>query len=98
MNNVATTILSQLGGGKFIAMTGSKNFVGSDDTLSFWTPLTNGINRVSITLDCNDTYRVTFSKWNARKLESVIVHTVGNVYADQLGDIFTNQTGLLVRL
>lgn len=32
---VSQTILSQLGGNRFIAMTGSKNFVGSDDALSF---------------------------------------------------------------
>jgi len=32
---VSQTMLSQLGGNRFIAMTGSKNFVGSDDALSF---------------------------------------------------------------
>jgi hypothetical protein len=32
---VSQTILSELGGNRFIAMTGSKNFVGSDDALSF---------------------------------------------------------------
>ena len=32
---VSQTILSQPGGNRFIAMTGSKNFVGSDDALSF---------------------------------------------------------------
>jgi hypothetical protein len=32
---VSQTILSQLGGNRFIAMTGSKNFVESDGALSF---------------------------------------------------------------
>jgi hypothetical protein len=89
---VANTILAQLGGNKFLAMTGAKNLVGGDDTLRFKIPASNGINHVSITLDCNDTYRVTFG--NFRKLELRIVHTVGNVYADQLRELFTNQTGL----
>ena len=92
MNHVAHTILTQLGGGKFLAMTGAKNLVGSDDTLAFKIPACNGINHVAITLDCNDTYRVTFSKF--AKLELRIVHTQGNVYADQLRELFTSQTGL----
>lgn len=98
MSAVAKTILQQLGGGRFVAMTGAKDFVSSDDTLRFTIPLSNGINRVSITLDCNDTYRVTFNKWNARKLQNLIVYSVGDVYADQLQTVFTNQTGLLTRL
>lgn len=91
----AEIILSQLGGNKFLAMTGAKNLISSgDDTLYFFIPLSNGINRVSITLDVNDTYRVTFSKYRPRKFDSVIVHTQGDVYADQLRAVFTNQTGL----
>jgi hypothetical protein len=93
---VANTILAQLGGNKFLAMTGAKNLVGSDDTLSFRIPASNGINHVSVTLDCNDTYRVTFGKF--AKLELRIVHTQGDVYADQLQTLFTDQTGLLTRL
>jgi hypothetical protein len=30
---VANTILEQLGGGRFIAMTGAKSFVGGEDSL-----------------------------------------------------------------
>lgn len=95
---IAQTILAQLGGNKFIAMTGAKDFVGGDDTLRFKIPKSNDINLVRVTLDFNDTYRVTFSNWNARKLAERIVHTVDNVYADGLRDLFENQTGLYTRL
>lgn len=95
---IARTILSQLGGNRFAAMTGAKNFVAGNDGLSFAIPTANGINRVNVTLDCNDLYRVTFSKWNARKLCNVIVHTVGGIYCDMLAPLFTEQTGLYTRL
>jgi hypothetical protein len=93
---IAQTILTQLGGNRFLAMAGAKNLVGGNETLSFKIPASNGINHVAITLDCNDTYRVTFSKY--AKLQLRIVHTVGNVYADQLRALFTDQTGLAVSL
>ena len=96
--NIPETILKQLGGARFIAMTGAKQFVADGDGLTFWIPLKNGINNVNITLDCDDTYRMTFNKWNSRKLENRIVYTVGNVYFDQLQDIFTEQTGLYTHL
>ena len=35
---VANTILQQLGGNKFRVMTGAKNFVGSNDALTFRLP------------------------------------------------------------
>lgn len=98
-NNVPQTILSQLGGNRFIAMTGCKNFVGSNDTLSFALPRkTNDITHVAITLDVNDLYRVEFRKWNARKLDMQIVATHNDVYCDMLQEIFTKETGLYTRL
>lgn len=93
---IAQAILAQLGGNKFLSMTGAKNLVNGGETLSFAIPASNGINHVAITLDCNDTYRVTFSKF--RKLALTIVHTQGDVYADQLRALFTDQTGLAVSL
>lgn len=95
---IAATILSQLGGNKFLAMTGAKNLINCGEGLRFSIPNSNGINRVEITLDCDDTYRVTFSKYNSRKLTTLIVHTVAGVYADMLQELFTNQTGLYTRL
>ena len=98
-NTVAQTILSQLGGNRFIAMTGCKNFVGSADTLTFkLARVINGVSHVAITLDVNDLYRVEFRKWNARRLDMTIVAVHSDVYADQLRTIFENETGLLTSL
>jgi hypothetical protein len=94
---IATEILKQLGGNRFIAMTGAKNLIDAGEGLRFAIPNSNGINRVEITLEPGDTYRVTFTKFNARSLATRIVHTVGNVYCDQLQELFTNQTGLYTK-
>jgi hypothetical protein len=91
---IAQTIYQQLGGNKFKVMTGAKNFYADGDGLSFWIPLKNGINNINITLDVDDTYRMTFNKFNTKKLHNVIVYTVTGVYFDQLQKIFTDQTGL----
>ncbi len=94
MTQIAQTIYQQLGGNKFKMMTGAKNFMADGDGLTFWIPLKNGINNINITLDVNDTYRMTFNKWMPKKLQNMIVYTVANVYFDQLQKIFTEQTGL----
>lgn len=99
MTNVAQTILSQLGGNKFIAMTGSKDFVGSENNLTFkLARVINGVSHVSITLDVNDLYRVEFRKWNARRLDMTIVAVHSDVYADMLRPLFENETGLITSL
>ena len=94
---IANEILKQLGGNRFITMTGAKNLIDAGEGLRFAIPNSNGINRVEITLEPGDTYRVTFTKLNARLGTIRIVHTVGNVYCDQLQELFTNQTGLYTK-
>jgi hypothetical protein len=95
---VAETILAQLGGARFKMMTGAKNFVGGSDSLSFSIPKAKkGINKVRIVLKANDLYQVTFFKLG----RSLIVNTIAikeDIYADQLQEIFTNETGLYTRL
>ena len=61
--SVARTILSQLGGNKFAAMTGAKNFVDCGDALS----MRIGRNKTSsnylkITLNMMELYDVRFSR------------------------------------
>jgi len=100
--SVAKTILEQLGGNKFIAMTGAKNFMSGSNYLIFSLPgskgfTKNAINRVMISLNSLDTYDIVFSR--IRKNSSpVIIEEVNNVYNDQLQDIFTNITGLNTKL
>lgn len=98
-NVIAKTILAQLGGNRFVAMTGSKDFVATENGLTFkLAKVYNGISHVNVTLDCDDTYIVTFNKWNARKLDMHIVARHVGIYCDMLQDLFTNETGLYTTL
>lgn len=95
---VAKTILAQLGNNRFVAMTGAKNLVGGENSLSFSLPrgAKNGINKVKITLDPSDTYTVEFFKY--RNFDLKLISESDNVYCDMLQEIFTNHTGLYTKL
>ena len=92
---VANEILRQLGGNRFIAMTGARMFVGSEDSLSFSIPgniTKNHFNKVRIVLKPTDTYTVSFFKIRGVHIDMISERTM--VYADNLRDVFTNFTGL----
>lgn len=97
MTNVdtAVTILNQLGGKRFTAMTGAKNFgiVSGGNGIGFMIPRSNGIRGVRIILSGLDLYDMVFldSKFD-------LVREFKGVYNDQLQDIFTEVTGLSTRL
>ena len=57
---VAQEILRQLGGGRFVAMTGASQIVGDDKALQFRIPLSRKgrINKFRIVLEPTDTYTV----------------------------------------
>lgn len=96
-NSIAQTILTQLGGSRFIAMTGAKNLLNGGDYLQFDLPrgfATNKANKCRVTLNASDTYTLTFYKWNARKLELTVISEAPDLYADNLRSAFTNATGL----
>lgn len=99
---VANTILAQLGGRRFITMTGATSFSGSANALGFRVPSRMTKNRISgvrITLDPNDTYTVKFLA--QRRAPSFEVYTVAEhsmIYADQLETIFSTETGLATHL
>lgn len=95
---IAQTILSQLGGKRFIVMTGSKNFVDHGDALFFWLAKNSSrANRCKITLDANDTYTVEFMRYS-KLLDFTPVKKLEGVYCDQLQEVFTSVTGLYTRL
>lgn len=98
---VANTILSQLGGNRFCAMTGASNLVAGDSFLQFKIPARmakEGINRVKITLDPSDTYTVEFYKiGRAPKFQVNKVCQYSDVYNHGLADLFTSVTGLYTR-
>ena len=97
-HEAATEILKQLGGNKFLVMTGSKN-LSFDKDYSLNMRLTR--NKLSaqwlkIRLNGLDLYDFTFTKLVKNTL--VTVKTVENVYNDQLQKVFTSNTGLYTHL
>ena len=99
MENVAQTILAQLGGRKFIAMTGAKNLINEGNGLTCKIGRNGkGVTHFRVTLDLSDTYKVEFFKWNARALELKLLTEFEGVYCDQLRELFTAQTGLYTSL
>ena len=96
---IADTILAQLGGRMFIAMTGAKHFTfGEKGELSFQLPARfakDGINGVRIELTAADDYTLTFSRINVRAREMVkTIATEEGVFCDTLRSTFTRVTGL----
>lgn len=92
-NTVAQTILAQLGGGVFQAMTGAKNLTASEDTLTFGIGRNSQrINRVEITLNASDTYDLKF--WRITKKSWKVVKEISDIYVSELREVFTDTTGL----
>jgi len=92
----AGEVLRQLGGNKFIAMTGANSFVRDDEkqTILFKVPhAQNRIKYVKIRLNVMDTYDVEFLSRNG-----VLIEKVDGVYNDQLQSTFTEHTGLYTYL
>jgi hypothetical protein len=90
----ANTILTQIGGNKFLAMTGAKNLLDLNGGLQFDLPrgAKNKASKVRIVLDDSDTYTVTFFK--KQKWDFLPISSREDVYADMLRDVFTSETGL----
>ena len=110
---VAQTILEQLGGNKFVVMTGAKNFVADGNTLRMTLPKNmSKANRLYITLDADDTYTMRFFKFTPSKLKvdhkkgiaefteekTKEVKTYKGVYFDMLQELFTEVTGMYTHL
>ena len=82
---VANNILAQLGGHRFVVMTGATQVYGSADALQFALPARSakGIAKVRIVLDPSDTYTVTFyKKTRDRFAPGIPVAELGMVYAE----------------
>jgi hypothetical protein len=94
----AEEVLQQLGGRRFIAMTGAKNFVKNDKdkSITFKIPRAkDGITHVMITLNASDTYTVNFLSIRGNNIKQ---KPVKGVYNDQLQSVFTQYTGLYTSL
>jgi len=93
-NQVTETIYQQLGGNRFVVMTGAKNFVAYPDLLEFTIPRNmSKANRVRVYYEPgSDLYTVTFNKTTG--LSNVELQRFEDVYADQLRSLFTQVTGM----
>lgn len=100
---IAQTILQQIGGNKFIVMTGSKKLLdmGNGLRMNLARNKTQA-NRLEITLDgATDTYSMRFYKQVITKDFAVKITEITQldmVYCDMLEETFTSVTGLYTRL
>ena len=93
----AAEILKQIGGNRFIAMTGAKGFAFSDKYMSFKIGRNSkGINFVRIGHNAKDLYDMEFGFVSTRGIK--VKKKVKGVYADMLGTMFKKYTGMNVRL
>lgn len=94
---VANTILAQLGGQRFIAMTGANSFTGDTNRLIFALPRNpSRINKIEITLNGSDLYDIagySIRGTTVRKISGRLM-----VSAENLCAAFTSLTGLDTRL
>ena len=98
---IATEILRQLGGSRFVAMTGAKHVFASDEgrTLQFRLPSSfakDGINAVRVTLEDSDTYTVRYFRVRGTNVKPMGEDEL--VYADCLRRTFERRTGLSTSL
>ena len=95
---IAQTILSQLGGNKFVAMTGSKNFLAVENGINM--KLTRNKCKAQwlrITLNGKDLYDMKFYSAD-KELNKTTKVQYNDVYFDQLQNLFTQATGLYTSL
>ena len=111
--NTPKSIFEQLGGNRFVVMTGAKNFLATGNGLRFQIGRNaSKANRVEITLNGLDLYDIRFYKYVPSKVvvnhkkgtatwkEEVneTVKTFEDIYNDMLPDIFTMVTGMYTTL
>ena len=89
------TILNQLGGYRFITMTGARSLVDTGDGLMFQLPerfARAGINKIVVTLNANDYYDL--QAWRIKGVDCRLIEERTNVPAETLRETFTRLTGL----
>lgn len=108
---IANTIYQQLGGGRFVVMTGTKDMIAINNGLKM-SLARNGskANRLEITLNGADLYDMKFYHYTPWRFstrggqfreypeKTTVVKEYKNCYFDQLQELFTNVTGMYTRL
>ena len=94
---VAETIMSQLGGSKFTAMTGAKALTHGKDNVHITIPKNKSpANRLKITLNSKDLYNLDFAK--QKGLDYDVVKSFKDIDAENLRKVFTDYTGMKTSL
>ena len=97
MATVASEILRQLGGYKFIAMTGAKCYSDNNgNTLVTKFKGSRVANIMYITLNSMDLYDIKICKYSGLNVKTV--KEINNCYDDMLTEIFEETTGLRTSL
>lgn len=95
---VANEILRQLGGQRFIVMTGVKNLSSSPTSLTMKLPKCGTKAQwLKITLNSKDLYDLEFVRLT-KTYEREVVKEYSDIYCDQLQEIFTQETKLYTSL
>ena len=92
MSKVAQIIYQQLGGAKFAAMTGAKNFGCEEYSLSFRFPRQQAINYCKIRLNSTDTYDIEYGYIHGNGYK--IKKESRGLYNDMICEDFKKVTGL----
>ena len=108
---VAAIILSQLGGRRFIAMTGAGEFIALEpnkkNAMRYGISMLIGKNSskancMKVYLDYDDTYTMQFlhSHFDSKTCEykETVIEELKTVYCDQLQSLFTQVTGMYTHL
>lgn len=108
-HEIATEILRQLGGNRFVAFTGARDFIAIDNGLRFKIGRNKSkTNRIEITLNGSDLYdmefiayrpysvKIDYKKGEVRTIEEKreTVRKFEDIFFDQLQELFTEVTGL----
>jgi hypothetical protein len=106
---IARTILNQLGGNKFLVMTGAKNLMALDNGLKMTLPKNmSKANRLEIKVNGMDLYDIRFYHFTEPKVDfktmeyheakTKEIQSFKDIYCDQLQEIFESATGMYTKL
>jgi hypothetical protein len=98
INEVAQTIIDQIGGQRMFRMIGVKKVgIGLNSvTLHFVAKALQGINKINVTLDPSDTYSVRFFRSTVKGDD--LKYEIDDIYNDQLIELIESKTGLALRM
>jgi len=100
---IARIILQQLGGNKFLVMTGSYNLVYDDKSRALTMTLRKNKSKakyLTIKLEADDTYTMLFKAKVVKNYQYTfpVVKEYKGVYFDMLQELFTEVTGMYTHL